>query len=266
MDDFEAAAGIFRTCRRRGKSVRRLVDCLIAAVAIRAGLEILHRDRDFDVIARHTGLRVVLPYRVLGYLSSEPRSVAASAAPQSAKPRVMTNLGKSWRVKASRWPREVNVRMRWSAGRVIRVTVLICVIMMPANAALADNSGKSGNLSRSGPSHAVHCNHVPLVPYDGGDQVTVAWGHIYCDGGFTPDISNTTTTLQRLERQDGANQWISKFSSSTSRNLPDFYTTAVWTCSPIGSVSQYRTRLYNESFHRNWGTFTGYSTASTLTC
>lgn len=58
LDDFEAAAGIFRTCRRRGESVRRLVDCLIAAVAIRAGLEVLHRDRDFDTIARHTDLRV----------------------------------------------------------------------------------------------------------------------------------------------------------------------------------------------------------------
>lgn len=60
LDDFEAAAGIYRTCRTGGQSVGRLADCLIAAVAIRTGLEVLHRDRDFDAIARNTALRVVL--------------------------------------------------------------------------------------------------------------------------------------------------------------------------------------------------------------
>lgn len=59
LDDFEAAAAIYRACRGGGESVRRLTDCLIAAVAIRARLEVLHRDRDFDVIARYTDLRVV---------------------------------------------------------------------------------------------------------------------------------------------------------------------------------------------------------------
>lgn len=33
--DYEDAAVLFRTCRRRGETVRRLIDCLIAAVAIR---------------------------------------------------------------------------------------------------------------------------------------------------------------------------------------------------------------------------------------
>ena len=57
MDD-ETAAAIYRACRRAGETVRRVQDCLIAAVAIRTGAELLHRDADFDVIARHAPLAV----------------------------------------------------------------------------------------------------------------------------------------------------------------------------------------------------------------
>ena len=53
---FEEAAALFRRCRRQGETVRRLIDCLIAAVAIRSGAPILHRDGDFDVLARHPEL------------------------------------------------------------------------------------------------------------------------------------------------------------------------------------------------------------------
>ena len=52
------AASWYRTCRRHGDTVRRLVDCLIASVAIRADVELLHADADFDALARHTPLRV----------------------------------------------------------------------------------------------------------------------------------------------------------------------------------------------------------------
>jgi predicted nucleic acid-binding protein len=34
------------------------MDCLIAAVAIREKVSILHNDRDYDVLARYTPLRV----------------------------------------------------------------------------------------------------------------------------------------------------------------------------------------------------------------
>jgi predicted nucleic acid-binding protein len=51
--DAAAAAALYRTCRRRGETPRSLIDCLIAAIAIRHGTPVLHRDRDFDVIARH---------------------------------------------------------------------------------------------------------------------------------------------------------------------------------------------------------------------
>lgn len=57
--DWEAAADLHRICRHRGETVRKLTDCLIAAVAIRHDAALLHRDADFDVLARHTELRPV---------------------------------------------------------------------------------------------------------------------------------------------------------------------------------------------------------------
>jgi predicted nucleic acid-binding protein len=58
LADYEAAADLYRRCRAGGETVRKLTDCLIAAVALRHGAELLHRDHDFDVLARHTSLRV----------------------------------------------------------------------------------------------------------------------------------------------------------------------------------------------------------------
>lgn len=55
-EDYESAAAIYRHCRQSGETVRRLIDCLIAAVAIREQLPLLHQDADFEVIARHTAL------------------------------------------------------------------------------------------------------------------------------------------------------------------------------------------------------------------
>lgn len=59
--DYEVAAALYRTCRRQGETVRRLVDCLIAAAAIRADATVLHADVDFVVLARHTALRLDQP-------------------------------------------------------------------------------------------------------------------------------------------------------------------------------------------------------------
>jgi predicted nucleic acid-binding protein len=57
--DFEDAAWIQRRCRRNGDTVRSMVDCLIAAMALREGRPLLTTDRDFEVIARCVGLEVV---------------------------------------------------------------------------------------------------------------------------------------------------------------------------------------------------------------
>ena len=56
--DYEEAAALYRTCRRSGETVRRAIDCLIAAIAIRIGTPVLHHDTDFDVLARHTPLQI----------------------------------------------------------------------------------------------------------------------------------------------------------------------------------------------------------------
>jgi predicted nucleic acid-binding protein len=55
-EDYDHAAALYRTCRRNGETVRKLIDCLIGAVAIRASAPVLHADTDFVVLARHTPL------------------------------------------------------------------------------------------------------------------------------------------------------------------------------------------------------------------
>lgn len=54
--DHEFAAHLYRACRREGTTIRRLPDCLIAAVAIRNDISLMHQDADFDAIARHSSL------------------------------------------------------------------------------------------------------------------------------------------------------------------------------------------------------------------
>ncbi len=58
--DYDVAATLYRSCRRSGETVRRLFDCLIAAVAIRTDSAVLHADADFDVLARHTPLQIAV--------------------------------------------------------------------------------------------------------------------------------------------------------------------------------------------------------------
>jgi predicted nucleic acid-binding protein len=59
--DYEDAAALYRTCRRSDDTVCKLIDCLVAAVAIRADLPVLHADSDFTALARHTALQVDRP-------------------------------------------------------------------------------------------------------------------------------------------------------------------------------------------------------------
>lgn len=59
--DYELAAAMYRACRVHGETVRKLIDCLIGAVAVRADLEVLHADADFETLARHTDLRIHHP-------------------------------------------------------------------------------------------------------------------------------------------------------------------------------------------------------------
>ncbi|MDD9991904.1 MAG: PIN domain nuclease [Rhodospirillales bacterium] len=56
--DYDEAAALYRRCRREGETVRKLIDCLIGAVAIRVDAAVLHNDSDFSTLARHASLKV----------------------------------------------------------------------------------------------------------------------------------------------------------------------------------------------------------------
>jgi predicted nucleic acid-binding protein len=52
LDSFADAASLYARCRARGTPVAGTVDCLIAQIAVENRLNLLHRDSDFDVIAK----------------------------------------------------------------------------------------------------------------------------------------------------------------------------------------------------------------------
>jgi predicted nucleic acid-binding protein len=54
--DFEAAARIYRRCRRGGVTPRGMVDCLIASVARRHGATLLAHHGDLSRVARVVGI------------------------------------------------------------------------------------------------------------------------------------------------------------------------------------------------------------------
>ena len=58
QSDYEDAAALYRLCRQQGRTVRSQIDCLIAAVAIRNDVPVLHADADFEVMSRYTALRI----------------------------------------------------------------------------------------------------------------------------------------------------------------------------------------------------------------
>ena len=52
------AAENFRTLRKKGVTVRKTIDVIIATFCIENGFELIHNDRDFDPMEEHLGLRV----------------------------------------------------------------------------------------------------------------------------------------------------------------------------------------------------------------
>ena len=55
---FTQAAAIYRGCRDKGFTIRSTLDCIIAATAIHHDAHVLHKDRDYDAIARFFPLKV----------------------------------------------------------------------------------------------------------------------------------------------------------------------------------------------------------------
>lgn len=58
VEGHASAARRFRRLRRQGVTVRGAIDCIVAQTCLEAGVELLTTDRDFDAIARHSGLRL----------------------------------------------------------------------------------------------------------------------------------------------------------------------------------------------------------------
>ena len=56
--DFASAATIYRTCRRAGVTPRGMVDCMVAAVALRTGAALLAFDADLRRVAEVMGIEL----------------------------------------------------------------------------------------------------------------------------------------------------------------------------------------------------------------
>lgn len=56
-----ASAQNYRELRRRGHTVRKTIDCLIATFCIQSGHALLHRDHDFHPFETYLGLLVIHP-------------------------------------------------------------------------------------------------------------------------------------------------------------------------------------------------------------
>jgi predicted nucleic acid-binding protein len=79
LDDFTRAARLYRTAAANGYTVRKTIDCLIAAVCIREQLPLLHNDADFDRLAEVTPLVVHSPQAPAGPCHGAAPSSVSSA-------------------------------------------------------------------------------------------------------------------------------------------------------------------------------------------
>ena len=61
VEAYVLAAEICRAARQRGRTIRKTVDCLIAACAIRNRVPLLTPDKDFGIIAEVSRLRIAAP-------------------------------------------------------------------------------------------------------------------------------------------------------------------------------------------------------------
>lgn len=57
-DVFISAASMYRKIRKKGETIRSPIDCIIAAICIEHEVDILHNDKDYNVIAKYTSLKI----------------------------------------------------------------------------------------------------------------------------------------------------------------------------------------------------------------
>ena len=56
---FLYSAHIYRNLRKKGITIRKTIDCIIAAVAIEYDIQLLHNDKDFIPIEKYFNLQIV---------------------------------------------------------------------------------------------------------------------------------------------------------------------------------------------------------------
>lgn len=61
LETFESAAQLYREARKKGLTIRKSTDCLIAAIALEQGAMLVHNDRDFLALAQVVPALVVYP-------------------------------------------------------------------------------------------------------------------------------------------------------------------------------------------------------------
>lgn len=57
IETYINAAKIYRQCRKQGSTVKT-IDAIIASIALENDLIVFHNEKDFDHIAKYTGLRI----------------------------------------------------------------------------------------------------------------------------------------------------------------------------------------------------------------
>lgn len=53
------AADLYRMLRKKGVTINKSNDCMIAFYAIHFGIHLLHNDKDFELIKKHSDLKVM---------------------------------------------------------------------------------------------------------------------------------------------------------------------------------------------------------------
>jgi predicted nucleic acid-binding protein len=62
LETFESAAQLYRSARKKGFTIRKSTDCLIAAIALEQGAMLVHNDRDFLALAQVASPLLVYPH------------------------------------------------------------------------------------------------------------------------------------------------------------------------------------------------------------
>ena len=61
LETYVSAANIYRLCRKKGKTISKTVDAIIAAAALENDVKVFSKDKDFSLIADCSGLKLFNP-------------------------------------------------------------------------------------------------------------------------------------------------------------------------------------------------------------